>query len=105
MLESKYQKHVIEELERIFPGCIVLKNDPQQQQGILDLLILWEDCWASLEVKVSAKSRIQPNQRHFVERLDDMSFASFIYPEIEEEVLNALQQAFGTRRRTRVSKS
>lgn len=105
MLESEYQKHVIEELEKIFPGCLVLKNDPQYQQGILDLLILWGGHWAALEVKTGARARIQPNQKYYVERLDDMSFASFIYPEIEEEVLNALQQAFSTRRRARVSKS
>jgi hypothetical protein len=105
MLESGYQKHVIEELEKIFPGCIVLKNDPQQQQGILDLLILWGAHWASLEVKTGARAKIQPNQKYYVERLDDMSFASFIYPEIEEEVLNALQQAFSSPRGTRVSQS
>lgn len=35
----------------IFPGCIVMKTDPNYIQGIPDLLILWNDKWATLEVK------------------------------------------------------
>jgi hypothetical protein len=98
MTENRYQARLIKRLEEVFPGCIVLKTDTSYQQGFPDLLILWCDCWASLEVKPSATFRSQPNQGYFVERLDQMSFAAYIYPENEEEVLYALQQAFGTAR-------
>jgi hypothetical protein len=92
--EAAYQGKLIRKLKRTFPGCEVLKNDPQYVQGILDLTLLWGPYWAMLEVKTSAKSPQRPNQRHYVNRLNDMSFAAFIYPENEEEVFAALQKAF-----------
>ncbi len=103
MTENQYQTRLIKKLEKLFPGCVILKNDSSYKQGILDLLILWKECWASLEVKTSASANIQPNQEYYVERLDEMSFAAIIYPENETEVLSALQQAFRPPRRTRIS--
>lgn len=94
MTENQYQAKLIKKLERMFPGCVVLKNDPQYQQGMLDLIILWGTKWASLEVKSSTNSAVQPNQEYWVEQLGKMSFAAFICPENERQVLNALQQAF-----------
>lgn len=105
MLESTYQSKLKRELENMFPGCIVLKNDSALLQGIPDLLILWHDKWAALEVKASWDSTEQPNQRYYVELMDNMSFAAFIYPENQEEVLSALQHAFQPRRATRLSRS
>lgn len=97
MTEAVYQGQLIKKLKRIFPGCVVLKNDPQYQQGILDLTLLWGLSWAMLEVKASATASERPNQRYFVEQLAEMSFAAFICPENEEEVLFALQEAFTSR--------
>lgn len=93
MRENLYQARLIKELRCIFPGCLILKNDTDYIQGIPDLLILFGDRWAALEVKASANAAWQPNQEYYIELLNDMSFAAFIYPEIEEEVLDALQQA------------
>lgn len=103
MRESAYQAELIRELKVRFPGSIVIKNDEQYQQGFPDLLILWKDMWAALEVKTRANAPEQPNQRYFVELLDSMSFAAFIYPEIEREVLDDLQQAFSISWQSRVS--
>jgi len=72
-------------------------------QGIPDILILFQDKWAMLEIKISGNASVRPNQRHYVERLGEMSFASFINPENEEEVLNDLQFAFGFVGATRIS--
>ena len=103
MTEGKYQAKIIRKLEKMFPGCIVLKNDSQYRQGMLDLTLLWELHWAALEVKISKDASTQPNQDYYIERLGAMSFAAYIYPENEKEVLNALQQAFKPPRRARVS--
>lgn len=94
--EAAYQSKLIKKLRDVFPGCVILKNDAQYQQGILDLTLLWQRYWAMLEVKASAGAAHQPNQDYFVEQLDSMSFAAFIYPENEEEVLIALQEAFAS---------
>ena len=94
MLENKFQANLIKELKRLFPGCIVMKNDASYIQGIPDLLILYNDKWASLECKKSAGAKRQPNQEYYVGRMNEMSFSRFISPENEEEVLHELQQAF-----------
>jgi len=103
MRENGYQPKLIEKLERMFPGCVILKNDTSYLQGIPDLLVLYKNKWAMLEVKASPTSPHQPNQDYYVDVLDIMSFSAFIYPENEEEVLNDLQQAFEPRRTARLS--
>jgi len=92
--ESQYQRRLIDALEQRFPGCVILKNDPEYINGIPDLLILFNDRWAALEVKASERAPVQPLQPHWVERLNRMSFAAFIYPSNEQEVLYGLEQAF-----------
>lgn len=103
MLESDFQARLIKDIKQIFEGCVVFKTDPRYIQGIPDLIILWENKWAALECKKSIYSIQQANQLYWVTNLDAMSFASFIYPENKEEVLDALQAAFGISRTTRIS--
>ncbi len=92
-LERDFQSKLIKELKDIFPGCIVMKNDSSYIQGIPDLLVLYNDKWASLEVKRNANARKRPNQDYYVDKMDEMSFSRFICPENKEEVLHELQQA------------
>lgn len=94
MLEKDFQAGLIKELKELFPGCIVLKSDPNYLQGIPDLLIFWRNKWAVLECKRCEHSRKQPNQEYYVKRMNDMSFARFICPENKENVLYELQQTF-----------
>ena len=94
-LESKYQKELIRKLQDIFTGCIVVKNDPNYIQGIPDLLILYKDKWAALECKRNCKASHRPNQDYYVSKMEEMSFAAFIFPENEEFVLNRLKRYFG----------
>jgi hypothetical protein len=94
MKESEFQSGLIKDIKSRFPGCIVLKNDPNYIQGIPDLLILQEDRWAALEVKKSRSSKKRPNQEYYVGRMNEMSYASFIYPENKEEVLDEMELAF-----------
>lgn len=104
-LESAYQAKLIKKLKRLFPDCLIQKLDTSYQQGIPDLLILWEHQWAVLEVKRKrpAASDFEPNQEWFIDHLNAMSFSACIYPENEEEVLDALQYAFQSRRETCLS--
>lgn len=94
MLESQFQHDLIEDLEALFPDCIILKNDPNYIQGIPDLLVLYRNKWAALECKKSATAKQQPNQKYYVGCMNAMSFSRFIYPENKEEVLHELLQAF-----------
>lgn len=92
--ESDFQKKLKDELRERFPGCIILKNDPTGIQGIPDLTVLYEDKWATLEVKRSRTEPHQPNQDHYVGLMNGMSFSSFIFPENKEEVLNEMERSF-----------
>ena len=96
MLESQFQSKLIKKLKKIFPGCLVMKTDPTYIQVLPDLLILFNDRWAVLECKKSGTASHRPNQDYYVDRMNEMSFARFIYPENEEEILHDLQQAFKT---------
>lgn len=104
MLESKFQASLKEELENVYlPGCIVLKNDANLRQGFPDLLILFGDRWAALEVKVSATAPFQPNQRWWIDTLSNMAYAGIIYPENKEEIIVQVQHALRTPRSSRIS--
>ena len=92
MKESKFQSNLKKELKNIFPGCIVTKLDSGDIQGIPDLLILYKNKWATLENKRTSKAHRQPNQEYYVNKMNDMSFSRFIYPENKEEVLTDLKE-------------
>lgn len=105
MAESRYQAGLIKRLKKRFPGCEVLKNDPNYIQGMLDLTLLYGPCWATLEAKDHASAAERPNQAYYVEKHKNMSFSAFIFPENEEEVLTALEEAFASCGATRISES
>ena len=94
MLENKFKTNLINEIEHLFPGCMVLHLDPTECQGIPDLLVLYKDKWAVLEGKKSARASKRPNQDYYVDLMNNMSFASFIYPENKDEVLDELYLYF-----------
>lgn len=103
MRENKYQAHLIKRLKNEFPGCVVLKNDASYIQGIPDLTIFVGNKWAMLECKRSQNETHQPNQDYYVEQMNEMSFARFICPENEEEIIRDLQRSFKVKRPTRLS--
>lgn len=94
MLENRFKTKLLDEIKELFPGCITLHMDPNEIQGIPDLLILYKNKWAALEGKKSASAPARPNQPYYVDLMDRMSFASFIYPENKDRVLDELYLHF-----------
>ena len=91
--ETKFRNALIDEIETMFEGSLVLKNDPEDIQGIPDLTVLLPNGkWAMLECKRERGATHRPNQDFYIRKANDMSFASFIFPENKDEVLYELQQ-------------
>jgi hypothetical protein len=98
-LESKFQKELIDEIKERYPGCVALKNDSSYIQGFPDWTIFYKDKWAILEVKRARGAHKQPNQEYYVNKLNDMSFSRFVFPENKDEVLADLDKLFKCKRR------
>lgn len=96
MLEKDYQAKLIKKIKKRLPDSIVMKEDANYKQGIPDLIVLNKNKWAALEVKKSENASKRPNQEYYVDKMNSMSFASFIFPENEEDVLNAMEQALSS---------
>lgn len=94
--EARFQSNLIRELKKRFPDCMVMKLDANYIQGIPDLLFLRGKHWATLECKRDRYARKQANQQYYVDKMNEMSFSRIIFPENKEEVLNELEQAFGS---------
>ncbi len=94
MKESEYQQELKKKILARMPDATVLKNDANWLQGFADFTILYKDRYAVLEVKASSISSKQPNQEYYIDKVRrDGSFAEFIFPENESEVLDGLQRA------------
>ena len=98
MTEAVYRTKLKDKLRTKLPGCFIIENDPRVNQGVPDLLILFKKRWGALELKASSKSRKRPNQQYYVDLFNDMSYASFIHPKNEEQVLHDLQLSLGASR-------
>jgi len=94
MRENKFQAKVIHDIKCRCPECMVLKNDPNYIQGVPDLLVLYKNKWAALECKKDKDASKRPNQEHYIQKMNKMSFARFISPENKEEVLDAMERSF-----------
>lgn len=93
--ESIFQRKFIQELHARYPGCWTEKADPGYRQGTPDLRFYYGTFWAAFEMKRSKLEPHQPNQDEYISRLDQMSFARFVYPENMEEVLEDLDSEIG----------
>ena len=92
--ERNFQAKLIKELKKMFEGSIVTKMDAGHIQGIPDLLVLYNNKWATLECKKGSRAKKQPNQDYYVTKMNEMSFSRFISPENKEAVLNELKSFF-----------
>lgn len=97
ILENRFQTNLINEIKQRFKGSIVLKNNANYLQGVPDIIILYKDTWACLEIKQNQDAKKRPNQEYYVNLMGEMSFSAFIYPENKEDVLHAMEQSFRNR--------
>lgn len=100
MRENAFQKNLIKEIKERFPGSIVMKNDSSYIQGVPDLTILYGSKWAALEVKKSPTASHQPNQDYYIQKMNNMGYASFINPENKKEILDEMERALEPRGQT-----
>lgn len=92
--ESAFQKKFLDRIRREFPDCVILKNDPNYIQGIPDWIVLYDNKWIALEMKRSISSPKRPNQEYYIDRLDGMSYAAFVYPENADDILDEIRFIF-----------
>ena len=92
MLESQFQRALIHKIQKQYPGAIILKNDANYIQGIPDWLVLEGRRWAAFDAKSSSRATHRPNQDYYIERMNKMSLADFVYPENEEAFLHELHK-------------
>ena len=94
--ENAYQQGLKKRIKERFKHAIVAKMNPNDIQGIPDLVVLFGKHWALLETKREEDASRRPNQDFYIDFYNKMSFASFICPENEEEVLDAMERSFST---------
>lgn len=104
ILESEFERRLVKKLEQMYPGAYVIKNNPNYIQGFPDRLFLFNDFWAAFDAKRSPDAHVRPNQRYYINKLNEMSLAMFVYPENEEEFIYEIQQSLESKRRSRFSK-
>jgi len=102
--ESIFEMKLVQDLMHLYPNAIILKTYPNYIQGFPDRLMLLNDRWAAFEIKSHHNARHQPNQDYYIELLNRMSFASFVYPANREEFFNEIQFALRSVWETRVFK-
>jgi hypothetical protein len=109
-LESQYKPQLMERIKTRFDEYGEVRfqhNDPNApaSQGIPDLTVFIGPYWSLLEVKRSEKSKKRPNQDWWIIHWMQVTFCSVIFPENEEEVLDALERSLEARGATRLSRS
>ena len=60
MLENKFKTGLVRELKERFPGCMVVHLDPNEIQGIPDLLVLYGTTWGGRQEISNCISSSEP---------------------------------------------
>ena len=93
--ENKYRQDLVKKIKEIFPDIIIIHGNPNEIQGIPDLILFYKNKYAMIETKKLKKSKKQQNQDYYIDFIKDWgSFASFVQRDNEEVVLNELRRYF-----------
>ena len=88
MKENRFQAKLIQRLKTDYPDAIVIPNDGNYIQGFPDVTIFAGEKYGMFECKKGEHEPHQPNQDYYIDKIDSMSFARFIYPENYESTLD-----------------
>jgi Holliday junction resolvase len=93
--ESDFQAKVIKKLKSL--GLAVVKNQagPGVPTGFPDLTAFGEGIYFCLECKASARAKKQPRQDYWVNKLNEWSYAAFIYPSNYDKVMSEIKYMVG----------
>lgn len=80
MTEADFQRQVIQFLKK--HGCFVMKTTPGPgvPKGTADILFCKEGFYGWLECKQAKNSKHQPGQDQFISKMDEWSYAKFVWP-------------------------
>ncbi|MCK4824982.1 hypothetical protein KA005_55040 [bacterium] len=103
MLESQFKREAKQRIRERFPN-LDLDFINGTNRSMPDTFILGPWSWAALEFKRSGlaaqqpaaqqPAAQQPNQNYHIQRLNRKGYASFVFPENLEEVLDDLEAVF-----------
>lgn len=96
MKENEFQMKLKKKIKKAVPGSVVLKNSPNDILGIPDLTVLGPNGkYAILECKRASDSNIQALQDYYVEKFNKSSYATFVSPANQKEVIEDLKRILG----------
>jgi hypothetical protein len=94
-LESEFKKQVKQRIRERFPNLdLDFINTKPYNRSMPDTFVIGPWAWAALEFKRSALAAQQANQDYHIERLNRKGYATFVFPENLEEVLDDLEGVF-----------
>ena len=98
MLESEFKNLVKNSIRDRFPNLDLdfIDTNSYNFRSMADLIILGPFVWAALEFKRSEDAPHQPNQDYHISRLNKKGYATFVFPENLEEVLDELENLFSS---------
>lgn len=78
-------------------GCFVMKipATPGVPAGTADVFGCKEGFYFFLEVKASKSAKKQPHQQEFIDKMNEWSYARFVWPQNWPEVQSELKEMLG----------
>ena len=93
--ESDFQAKLIKELKAMGLAVIKCQAGPGVPTGFPDVLALGQGVYYALECKASARAKKQPRQDYWVNKLNEWSYAAFVYPANHDKVLAEIRHMEG----------
>ena len=95
MLESKFKKEAKQRIRERCPNVdLDFVNTKPFNRSMPDTFVVGPWSWAALEFKRAEGATQQANQDYHIKRLNRKGYATFVFPENLEEVLNDLERIF-----------